>query len=97
MKKEDIAPVLFMAFFIIAFVGIFFIPMKDIVKPKVRRIAVGKLINAELVPVNILQVKKMRIETEKGIYIIDGIKSFTKGEEITIINGRIKGAWVYGR
>ncbi len=51
---------------------------------------VGKVVSTEVIPTSFNESMKMMVKTDKGFYVISGITSFNVGEEVIIINGKIK-------
>lgn len=51
-------------------------------KEIVQQVTVGNLVTATVIPTSFNESMKMQIVTDKGVYIVRGLSSFNKGEEI---------------
>lgn len=81
---ENKVPIIAVSATILFLTPLFMLVNKQFDRTLIHQENVGNLINAQVVPTSFNENQKMRIETTKGIYIVNGLGSFTKNQEIII-------------
>lgn len=69
---------------LVILIPLFLVANRQFNKEIVHQEVVGNLVNAIVIPTSFNERQKMQITTDKGVYLIEGLGSFTKGEEIHI-------------